>query len=67
MSDSDIDKCITDQKALDELNERYTKEMKEFDVQYTPTFIVNGKKIETPAPPTLAELSAIIDPLLAAK
>jgi len=67
MSDGDIDKCITDQKALDALNARYTKEMKEFDVQYTPTFVVNGKKIETPAPPTLEELSAIIDPLLAAK
>jgi protein-disulfide isomerase len=65
MSEADINKCITDQKALDALNARYTKEMKEFDVQYTPTFIINGKKVETPAPPTLEELSAIIDPLLA--
>jgi protein-disulfide isomerase len=66
MSDADIDKCISDQKALDELNERYTKQMKEFDVNATPTFIINGKKLDSPAPPTLAELSAVIDPLLAA-
>ena len=66
MSDADIDKCISDQKALDELNDRYTKQMKEFDVSGTPTFIINGKKLDSPAPPTLAELSAVIDPLLAA-
>lgn len=64
MSDADIDKCITDPKALETLNSRYERQMKEFNVEYTPTFIVNGKKIDSQSPPTLAELSAIIDPLL---
>ena len=64
MSDADIDKCITDRKALEALNTRYEREMKEFDVRFTPTFVINGKKLDTQAPPTLAELSAIIDPLL---
>jgi protein-disulfide isomerase len=64
MNDTDIDKCITDAKALETLNARYEKQMKEFQVEYTPTFILNGKKLTNQAPPTLAELSALIDPLL---
>ena len=67
MNDKQIDACITDEKKLQALQTRYDKQMEEFKVTSTPTFIVNGKKMEQPAPPTLAELSAVIDPLLAGK
>jgi protein-disulfide isomerase len=46
------------------MSERYQKEMKEYDVQGTPTFIINGKKVADHAM-TIDELSAAIDPLLA--
>lgn len=64
MSEADTDKCISDKKALEQMNARVEKSAKEFTVEYTPTFVINGKKFDSPAPPTLAELSAKIDPLL---
>jgi protein-disulfide isomerase len=66
MTEEQVDKCVGDQKGLAAMNARVEKEMKEFKVEYTPTFVVNGKKMETQAPPTIEELSAVIDPLLAA-
>jgi len=64
MSEADTDKCVSDKKNLEAMSTRVDKSAREFNIEYTPTFIVNGKKIESPAPPTLAELSAVIDPLL---
>ena len=65
MSEAETNACITDEKKLEAMNARVEKQMQEFNsIQYTPTFIINGKKLESPAPPTLAELSAQIDPLL---
>lgn len=64
MSQADTDKCVGDKKVLEQMNARVEKSAREFTVEYTPTFVINGKKIESPSPPTLAELSARIDPLL---
>jgi len=64
MSEADTDKCISDKKVLEQMNARVEKSAKEFTVEYTPTFVINGKKFDSPSPPTLAELSAKIDPLL---
>lgn len=59
-----VEACISDPEKLSELNARFDAQMREHDVQGTPTFVVNGKKVETAGPPTLDQLSAIIDPLL---
>ena len=65
MSEAQFDACVQDEPSLKALNDRYEKEMKEFDVQSTPTFVVNGQKMNADHPPSLDELSAAIDPLLA--
>jgi len=64
MSESQIQTCLDDEKAVERLNERANKGMEEFKVNQTPTFVLNGKVVETPGAPTLAQLSAMIDPLL---
>jgi protein-disulfide isomerase len=67
MSDAQFSACITDPKKIEALNERMAKQQQEFEVGGTPTFIINGKKMGYTAPPTLDEISADIDPLLAKK
>lgn len=57
-----FDKCLTDQKLLDQLTAVRTRASDVFGVNSTPTFFVNGKR--APAP-TLEALEALIEPLLA--
>jgi protein-disulfide isomerase len=57
-----FDKCLTDQKLLDQLTAVRTRASEVFGVNSTPTFFVNGKR--APAP-TLEALDALIEPLLA--
>jgi protein-disulfide isomerase len=64
LSEKQIQDCLGDEKKIQAMSERYQKEMKEYDVQGTPTFIINGKKVADHAM-TIDELSAAIDPLLA--
>lgn len=45
MSEADFDKCVSDEKALNALNDRVTKYMKNEKIDSTPTFVVNGKVI----------------------
>jgi protein-disulfide isomerase len=67
LSEQQVKDCIGDDAKTKAMAERVDREMKEFDVQSTPTFVVNGKKMETEHPPSMEELSAVIDPLLSAK
>lgn len=64
MSEAETNTCITNEANLNALNERSAKQAAEFKVDQTPTFVINGKKLDIMTPPTLAELSAVIDPLL---
>lgn len=56
-----FDKCLTDQKLLDQLTAVRTRASDVFGVNSTPTFFVNGKR--APAP-TLEALEGLIEPLL---
>jgi protein-disulfide isomerase len=58
-----FDKCLTDQKLLDEITAGRTRASDVFGVSATPTFYVNGKKLD--GTPTLEKLDQMIEPLLA--
>ena len=62
MNDDQLNKCLTDAKSINALNDRVLKFAKQDNIEATPTFIVNGKKYE--GDKSLAELDAIIQPLL---
>ena len=54
--------CLTNQKLLDGVNEVKTRAYRDFGVNSTPTFFINGK-MERGAL-SIDEMAAIIDPLL---
>jgi protein-disulfide isomerase len=54
--------CLTDQKLLEEVRAVRDRGSKEFGVDSTPTFFINGGRY--PGALTIEEISAIIDPLL---
>ncbi len=62
MSDDQMNKCLTDASAVNKLNDRVAKFAKLDNLDATPTFIINGKKVVGER--TLAELDAIVQPLL---
>ncbi|MFN3868987.1 MAG: DsbA family protein [Hyphomicrobiaceae bacterium] len=57
-----FEKCLTDQKLLDQVNAQRARGADQFGVSATPTFFINGKKLL--AAPTLAAFDEIIEPLL---
>jgi protein-disulfide isomerase len=63
LTEDQFNKCLSDQKALQALDDRIEKSMQQDGVESTPTFIVNGKKMEA-GDKTLAQLDAVIQPLL---
>lgn len=54
--------CLTNQKLLDQIRQVKDRAADKFGVDATPTFFINGKKY--PGAMSIAEMSAIIDPLL---
>jgi protein-disulfide isomerase len=58
-----FDKCLTDQKLLDDITAGRTRASDVFGVQSTPTFYINGKKLD--GGPTMEKFDAMIEPLLA--
>lgn len=59
-----FDKCLTDQKLLDQLTASQTRASEVFGVRATPTFFINGKRLQTA--PTIEEFDKVLEPLLAA-
>ena len=60
-----FDKCLTDQKLLDQINAQRNRANEKFGVGSFPTFFINGKRLtETP---TVAAFDKVIEPMLAAK
>jgi protein-disulfide isomerase len=57
-----FDKCLTDQKLLDQINAVRDRADKVFGVQSTPTFFINGKKMTGGS--SVAEFDKLIEPLL---
>jgi protein-disulfide isomerase len=60
-----FDKCLTDQKLLDQITANRTRASEVYGVSATPTFFVNGKRLQDV--PTIENFDKMIDPLLAAK
>jgi protein-disulfide isomerase len=58
-----FDKCLTDQKLLDQLTAVHTRATDTFGVNATPTFFINGKRLQ--AAPEIAEFDKVLEPLLA--
>ena len=54
--------CLTNQKLLDDVNAVRERGTKEFGVESTPTFFINGKKYSGAL--SVEEMSAIIDSML---
>ncbi|MER8366155.1 DsbA family protein [Mesorhizobium sp. M1378] len=54
--------CLTDQKLLEDVRSVQKRGADEFKVDSTPTFFINGKTYKGAM--SIAEMSAIIDPLL---
>ena len=65
MSDAQFNTCVSDEKAIQALNDRVEKHNKE-GVNSTPTFVVNGKQLE-PGYTPLEALDAAIAQAQAAK
>lgn len=61
-SQESFEACLTDQKLLDDVRAVRERGAKDFGVDSTPTFFINGSRY--PGALSIAELSAIIDPLL---
>jgi protein-disulfide isomerase len=57
-----FDKCLSDQKLLDDIAAVRTRASETFGVNSTPTFFVNGKKLD--AGPTLEEFDKVFAPIL---
>ncbi len=63
LSEDQMNKCISDENAIKALNDRVERQSKQYDVNGTPAFIINGKKLKE-GETSLAELDAAIQPLL---
>lgn len=57
-----FDKCLTNQKLLDQVNAQRARAADQFGVSATPTFYINGKKLQ--GAPTIESFDAMIEPLL---
>lgn len=60
-----FDKCLTDQKLLDQITAGRARASETFGVNATPTFFINGKRLMDV--PTVENFGKVIDPLLEAK
>jgi len=57
-----FDKCLTDQKLLDDITSGRTRAAEVFGVNATPTFFINGKKLD--GAPTIEAFDKVIEPIL---
>ncbi|MDG2530472.1 DsbA family protein [Caulobacter endophyticus] len=61
LNEQQFDACVSDEKALKALNDRIERYSKETDIKGTPTFVINGKKLnEEGGEAPLAQLDAAI-------
>lgn len=60
-----FDKCLTNQKLLDQITAERKRASDVFGVNATPTFFINGKKLQEA--PTIEAFDKVIGPLLAGK
>ena len=60
LTEAQFEACIRDEAAQSALGERVKRSAEQDQVDSTPTFFVNGVRVDTPGVPTLAELDAAI-------
>ena len=63
MSETDFNKCITNQEALKRLNELDKKYQTKDGITGTPTFVINGKKLDR-IPLNIGDFDAALKPAL---
>ena len=59
-----FDKCLTDQKLLEQVTAVRTRANEKFGVNSTPTFFINGKRLQEA--PTIEAFDKVLAPLLKA-
>jgi len=59
MTETQFDACVSDEKAIKALNDRVEKAMRDQEINATPTFLMNGKKVKS-GEMTMAELDAAV-------
>lgn len=62
-TEESFNKCLKDQAMIDKLVQQKNVAAKDFDVSSTPTFFINGEKLQ--GAPTVENFAKMIDPLLA--
>jgi protein-disulfide isomerase len=62
LSEDQFSKCVSDEAALKALNDRVDKFSRQDNVANTPTFIINGTRLE--GYQTLGQLDQVVQPLL---
>ncbi len=63
MSEDDFNKCVTDPKGIEDLNNAMNDAMDKDGIKATPTFVINGKKVDR-YPQNIAEFDKLIQPQL---
>lgn len=64
MSPEKFQSCLSNTDAVQAIGARNQKAVDEYKIDSTPTFIINGQKLDPQVDATLEALSAKIDPLL---
>ena len=62
LSEASFNACLTNQKAWDAMESVRQRAMKEFKVQSTPTFFVNGTQVTGAV--SVEDFAKVIDPYL---
>jgi protein-disulfide isomerase len=57
-----FDKCLTDQALLDKITAGRTRASDKFQINATPTFFINGKRLEGPG--TIENFDKALSPLI---
>jgi protein-disulfide isomerase len=60
-----FDKCVRDQKLLDQVTAQRSRASDVFGVNATPTFFINGKRLQEA--PSMEAFDKVIEPMLASK
>ncbi len=64
-TEASFESCLTDQALLDKINAIRTRAGEKFQINSTPTFFINGKRVA--GNNSLADFDKVIEPLLGAK
>ena len=61
LSEQQVMQCISDEAGADRIRRTVDEAGREFQITGTPTFVINGEKVEDPAVVTYEGLSRLLD------